>query len=486
MSPAGGEQSGGGGAGSEPPAANVSGTAHKALRINLDTETYGTIAEIGAGQETARWFFRVGGAAGTLAKAMSAYDMVFSDSIYGSAQRYVSRERLETMLDHEYGLLVERLNARRGEGTRFFAFADTVAAHSFKHRLDGHGWLGVRFQTHPRQPPSQIVLHVRMWDKENVQQQEALGILGVNLIHGALYTWETPAVLLDALVEDVTAARVEVDMIEFQGPAFEGIDNRLMALRLVQDGLTNAAMFTADGRVIQPADALYKKAVLVERGKFHPVTRADMDMLHSAHERFVQEAQVQGESVITLLEMTLNSLTNGDGKSIDPHDFLERVDTLGTLGQTVLISNYGEYHRLAAYLFRYTHKMVGLAMRAASLKAVFDEKYYADLAGGILESFGRLFKNDLKIYVYPLQDPESGERIGAETLQVAPNLKHLYAYLLENDYIEGLEDVDPDCLSISGRAVLECIRDGNPNWERMVPEPAAALIKARGLFGYRG
>ncbi len=466
--------------------ANVSGTAHKALRINLDPESYGTVAEIGAGQETARWFFRVGGAAGTLAKAMSAYDMVFSDSIYGSAQRYVSRERLETMLDHEYGLLVERLNARRGDRTRFFAFADTVAAHSYKHHQDGHGWLGVRFQRRAQEPPSQILLHVRLWDKENVQQQEALGIIGVNLIYGALYTHEAPEALLDSLVEDVTAARVEVDTVEFQGPAFEAVDNRLMALRLVRGGLTNAAMFTADGRVIQPADALYKKAVLVERGKFHPVTKADMDMLQVAHDRFLREPQVQGESVVVLLEMTLNSLTNGDGKGIDPRDFLERVDTIGTLGRTVLISNYGEYHRLAAYLFRYTHKMVGLAMRAASLKAVFDEKYYADLQGGILESFGRLFKNDLKIYVYPLLNPESGDPVTAETLQVAPHLRHLYAYLLENGFIEGLEEVDPACLSISGREVLERIRDGDPAWERIVPEPVAALVKERGLFGHRG
>ncbi|MHB1240228.1 MAG: TonB-dependent receptor [Gammaproteobacteria bacterium] len=472
------------GAGSAP--ANVSGTAHKALRINLDPETYGTIAEIGAGQETARWFFRVGGAAGTLAKAMSAYDMVFSDSIYGSAERYVSRERLDTMLDHEYGLLVERLNTRRGAQTRFFAFADTVAAHSYKHNQDGHGWLGVRSQTQAQEPPSQIVLHVRLWDKENVQQQEALGILGVNLIYGALYAHETPAVLLDSLVEDVTATRVEVDMVEFEGPAFQNVDNRLMALRLVENGLTNAAMFTADGRVIQPADVLYKKAVLVQRGKFHPVTKADMDMLGSAHKRFLAEAQVQGESVAVLLEMTLNSLTNGDGKEIDPHDFLQRVDMIGALGQTVLISNYGEYHKLAGYLFRYTQKMVGLVMRAASLKAVFDEKYYVDLQGGILESFGRLFKNDLKTYVYPLRDPESGDAVTAQTLQVAPNLKHLYAYLLENGFIEGLEGVDPDCLAVSGREVLERIRDGDPAWESMVPEPAAALIKEHGLFGYRG
>lgn len=471
------------GAGGQAGSADVTGTAHKALRINLDPETYGTIAEIGAGQETARWFFRVGGAAGTLAKAMSAYDMVFSDSIYGTAQRYVSRERLETMLDHEYGLLVERLNTRRGEGTRFFAFADTVAAHSYKHQQDGHGWLGVRFETHPQEPPSQIVLHVRLWDNENVQQQEALGILGVNLIYGALYAYETPIELLDTLADDVTAARVEIDLVEFQGPAFKDVDNRLMALRLVQGGLTNAAMFTADGRVIQPADALYKKAVLVHRGRFRPVTKADMDMLRVAHERFVEEAQVQGESVVALMEMTLNSLTNGDGKGIDPHDFLERVDTLGILGQTVLISNYGEYHRLAGYLFRYTQKMVGIVMRAASLKAVFDEKYYADLQGGILESFGRLFKNDLKVYVYPLCDPETGDPVTAATLQVARHLKHLYAYLLENAYIEGLEGVDPDCLRVSGREVLERIRDGDPTWEQMVPEPVARLIRERGLFG---
>src|SRR5271157_555705 len=369
-------------------AREILGTHQKALQINLDPSKYGTFAEIGAGQEVARWFFRVGGAAGTIAKTMSAYDMTISDAIYGHAERYVSRQRLETMLDHEYSLLIERLREKRGSTTRFFVFADTVVARSYSRLDDAHGWLGIRFQTEPGQEPSQIIVHVRLWDKENLPEQEALGILGVNLVHGAMYLHEDPAALIVSLVDNVGAARTEVDMIQFSGPAFARADNRLMALQLVQSGLTNAALFTSDGQVMQPADAFYKKCILAERGSFRPVPKVPPAMLVSAQALFVQEPNVQGEEVLTLMEMTLKNLTDGD--KIDHRDFLDRVDTLAALGKTVLISNFAEYHRLAAYFFRYTKKMIGLAVGVPTLKEIFDEKYYADLSGGILESFGRI------------------------------------------------------------------------------------------------
>src|SRR5580700_5889205 len=331
-------------------------THQKALQINLDPNKYGTFAEIGAGQEVARWFFRVGGASGTIAKSISAYDMIISDAIYGHADRYVSRQRLETMLDHEYSLLLERLKDKRGATTRFFAFADTVVARSYSQQNDAHGWLGLRFQTDPGQEPSQIIVHVRLWDKENLAEQEALGIVGVNLVHGGMYLHSNPSALISSLVDNIGAERIEVDMIQLCGPAFAHVDNRLMALQLVQNGLTNAALFTADGQVIQPADALYKKCILVERGSFRPVTKVTMDMLRCAQADFVQEPNVKGEEVLTLMEMTLKNLTDGD--KIDHQDFLDRVDILGALGKTVLISNFGEYHRLAAYFFRYTKKMI--------------------------------------------------------------------------------------------------------------------------------
>jgi hypothetical protein len=456
-------------------------THQKALQINLDPNKYGTFAEIGAGQEVARWFFRVGGAAGTIAKTISAYDMTISDAIYGHADRYVSRQRLETMLEHEYHLLVGRLAEKRGATTKFFVFADTVVARSYSRLDDAHGWLGIRFQMEPGQEPSQIVAHVRLWDKENLAEQEALGIFGVNLIHGAMYLHQDPKTLIASLADNVGIKRIEVDMIQFSGPAFGRLDNRLMALNLVQSGLTNAALFTADGQVIQPADAFYKKSIMVERGSFRPVTNVTLDMLRCAQALFVQEPQVQGEEVLTLMEMTLKNLTDGD--KIDPQDFLDRVDILGALGKTVLISDFGEYHRLAAYFFRYSKKMIGVAMGVPTLKEIFDEKYYADLQGGILESFGRLFRNDLKVYVYPLLEAKTGALITAANLRVAPNLRHLHAYLLENRFIEGLRDYDEKSLCIFSRDILAKIRCGDAAWEACVPPQVSKMIRERKLFG---
>src|SRR5688572_20022702 len=250
---------------------NVS-THQKALQINLDQTKYGTFSEIGAGQEVARWFFRVGGASGTIAKTISAYDMTISDAIYGHSERYVSRQRLYSMLDHEFGLLSERLKQKRGSTTKFFVFANTCAARSYTRRDETHGWMGVRFQTHPGAEPSDIFIHVRMWDRENLQQQEALGILGVNLIHAALYLFRDPQAVVSALLDNVGSDRVEVDYVKFSGAEFGAVDNRLLALQLVEHGLTNATMFLPNGELVQPADALYHKCILVERGSFRPLT----------------------------------------------------------------------------------------------------------------------------------------------------------------------------------------------------------------------
>ena len=459
-------------------------THQKALQINLDPSKYGTFAEIGAGQEVARWFFRVGGAAGTIAKSMSAYDMIVSDAIYGPTERYVSRHRLQTMLEYEFKLQWERLSAKRGDTTKFFVFADTVTARGYRNRDECHGWMGMRFQTEPRAEPSQIIIHVRMLDHENLQQQEALGIMGVNLIHGCLYRYSDPVALINSLLDNLTRERVEVDMIKFSGPAFAHTDNRLMSLQLVESGLADAAMFTADGEVVQAAEMLYKKAILVERGSFRPVTRTTIDMLNCAQAQFIQEPGVQGEPVVVLMEMTMHNLTTESG--IDHKDFLDRVDILCTLGKNVLISNYGEYYRLAQYLFRYTKNMIGIVMGVPSLREIFNEKYYSDLDGGILESFGRLFKNALKLYTYPHQDPTSGSIITANNLRVAPHLQHLYAFLLENHFIQAIKDYNECCLPIFSRDVLTRIKEGQSGWEIMVPPQVADIIKERKLLGYPG
>jgi hypothetical protein len=460
------------------------GTRQKALQINLDPTKYGTFAEIGAGQEVARWFFRVGGASGTIAKTMSAYDMTVSDAIYGPTERYVSQTRLRQMLDHEYGLLIARLEGKRGATTRFFVFADTVAAQSYQRREECHGWMGVRFQHVPGAEPSEVIIHVRMLERENVQQQEALGIMGVNLIYAALNLHANTDSFLHSLSDDLGSERVEVDMARFQGPAFAGCDNRLISLKLVQLGLTNAAMFTAEGDVVQASDVLYKKNILVERGTFRPPTKATLDMLQCAQAQFVQEPGVDGAELVVLMEMALHNLL--DGGAIDPRDFLDRVDLLGTMGKMVLISNYGEFHRLAAYLFRHTKRKIAVVLGLPSLKQLFDEKYYTDLEGGILESFGRLFKNELKLYVYPWQDPATGAVITAENLRVQPHLKHLYAYLMENHFIEGLRDITRAYLPIFSREVLRRLREGDRGWEEMVPPAVAQLIKERRLLGYAG
>lgn len=462
----------------------VKDTHHKALEINLDKAQYGTVAEIGAGQETARWFFRVGGAAGTIAKAMSAYDMKFSDAIYGASPRYVSRERLRAMLEHEYRLVVERLDAHRGAESTFFAFANTVAARCFTRNEDGQGWLGIRFQTTPRGEPSQIDIHVHLRGKKSIQDQETLGILGVNLIYGALYHHNDPVLLLETLVDGLYTELVEIDMIDFSGPAFAGVDNRLMALQLVQKGLAPSAMFTADGHVVHPAEALYKRAVLIERSRFRPPTHLNMNMLECARAQFIAEREVQDSEVLVLSEMTLHNLR--DAGDIDMCDFLHRAEILCALGKNVMISNLGEHHKLAAYLFRYTQKPMGVVMGLPTLREVFDEKYYSDLAGGILESFGRLFNYDLRLYVCPCLGEDTKSLVTVENFQPTPHLKHLYAYLHSNGFIKGLQGIRPELLSIFSHEILAKIRAGQNDWEDSVPPVVSRIIREKHLFGCGG
>ncbi|MDA8744612.1 TonB-dependent receptor [Rubripirellula amarantea] len=456
-------------------------TERKALAVNLDARRYGSFAEIGAGQEVVRWFFRVGGAAGTIAKSMSAYDMSVSDAIYGECDRYVCRQRLEQMLQYEQGLNLERLSGSRGDTTSFFTFADTVSARNYHGTNECHGWMGIRFQAHPRDQDSEIIIHVRMLDTENSLQQEALGIVGVNLLYGAFFLNHEPDMLIESLLDNLSTRRIEIDMIEFKGIAFRHVDNRVMSLRLVQLGLSNAAMFSADGEVLQPSEVLYKKPILVERGSFRPVTNVNIDMINSAKETFAEEEGVDADQVVTLAEITMKNLqANGE---IDLRDFLARVDMLAACGMTVLISDYFEYYRLAAYLARYSKKKIGITMGAASLVELFDEKYYTALDGGILESFGRLFKNDLKLFIYPLLDRETGSLTTVENLRVAEELKTLYQYLVDKGCIEQLQNHDPDHLSTFSREVLRQIHANDLNWKSHVPQQVADLIQQRGFFG---
>ena len=462
------------------------GTSDKALRINIDAARYGTFAEIGAGQEVARWFFHVGGAAGTVAKTISAYDMAVSDAVYGGAQRYVSRQRLQSMLGHEWSLLLERLDAGRGAATKFFVFADTVTARSFSRQEEGHGWLGIRFQDTPRARPSEIIIHARMWDRENARQQEALGILGVNLIHAAFYLCERPAVLIGSLMDGLTRDRMEVDMVRMSGPAFDGVDNRLMSLQLVEQRLTNAALFAPDGEVVEPAELLHHAPVLVARGSFRPITRVTFDMLEQSAARMRAEPDMEGREPVVLMEMTLRNLM-ATTERVEHADFLDRVDTLAALGRTVMISNYSRFHNVTTYMRRYTREPLGMALGVPTLRQIFDPKYYADLEGGILEALGRLLGGGaVRLYIYPARDRETGTVTTAESFRVSPELSHLYAHLLANGFLRSLAARDGLDLTVTPHDVLARMTSGDPAWEASVPSDVARLIKERRLFGLRG
>jgi hypothetical protein len=455
-------------------------TLQKALQINLDPRWYGTIAEIGAGQEVARWFFRAGGAAGTVAKSMSAYDMAVSDAVYGKSDRYVSKGRLQAMLDHEFQLDVDRLGDQRGDETSFFAFADTVVARSYRGGNECHGWMGVKFQAHPRDEPSQVVVHVRMLDDEAPQQQEALGVVGVNLLHGAFFQHHQPDRLVESLLDRLTTGRVEIDLIEMSGIEFRMVDNRVMALKLVQVGLSGAAMFGPDRQVLQPSEALRKKAILVERGSFRPPTVVNIDMLEAARAAFERDPAVAGREVVALTELTMANLRAG-GDVVDRRDFLARADLLAACGLPVLISDFVAYHRLAAYLAWRTDGRLGMVMGLPSLVELFDEAKHAELPGGILESFGRLFKNDLRLFVYPML--RDGRVVTVDTVEVDEQLRPLFDYLNRRGSFVGL-DHQPDYLPILSRDVLKRIPTEDTSWESMVPPEVSAVIKKRGFFGY--
>ncbi len=457
---------------------------HKALTLNLDACKYGTIAEIGAGQEVARFFFRAGGAAGTIAKSMSAYDMQFSDAIYGTEEnrRYVSLGRLMKMLDYEFSLTVERLAEIRSKNSTFFAFADTVAALSYSRKSNCHGWLGVRLQLYPGAPPSDIILHVNMLDHETEQQQEALGILGVNLIYGAFYHYRDPKQLIESLMDNLVSSRIDIDLIKFSGPYFEEIENRLMNLYLVHMGFTQAVMFLPSGEVVQASEVLYKKHVLVIRGSFRPVTKVNIDMINCGSRQFLGANKPDTKQVMTLVEITMAQLMLGH--DIDDQDFLARVDLLGSLGYTVMISNYLQYYKLQAYFRRYTNRNMGIVLGVPNVKDIFNEKYYDDLEGGILECFGKLFSGKVTLYVYPMYDRNTSELETIQNLRVDHHLRLLYRYLVENHFIVGMEGFDKELLSIFSRDVLRKIKEGRTDWKEQVPELVANQIVERRLFGY--
>lgn len=459
----------------------------KALTINLNRNIYGSFAEIGAGQETVRFFYRAGGASGTLAKAMSAYDKNFSDAIYGkeSDHRYVTQERLNRMLDHEANLLEERLDSEQHQGQCYFAYANTVTTIDYAKTFKGHGWVGIKFQTKAEGEYSKIILHVRFKENSAHLQQETLGVMGVNLIYGAFHFHQNPRKLLDSLYDSLDKDQIEIDTINFSGPAFRYVDNRLMSLQLVKNGMTEAVMFGPDGVNILPASVLYKKNIYALRGSFRPVTNVNIDMLNKGLAMFKKDhPTINKDNLEVLFEITFTNLIHGG--ELDERDFLSRADVLCQMGYKVLISNFQEYYRLINYFSEFTRNQtkIGICMGVNNLLSVFDEKYYTNLSGGILESFGRLFKRYVTLYLYPYYSRSNQKLLTSENIEVEDSLKPLYAYFKQNERIKDIKDYTEKYLKIHSRSVLQKIHNCESGWEDFLPQEVATLIKAQGLFGY--
>lgn len=454
----------------------------KALKINLDKPKYGTFAEIGAGQEVARFFFQAGGANGTIAKSISAYDMAYSTAMYGECKRFVCEDRLNQMLDAEYDMLLKTIGPVRKQETTYFSFANTVAAKSYSYNRDFHGWLGIKFQRHPGAGASKINIHIRMLDDDRLSQAQALGIVGVNLIYAAFYHRDEPTEAIKSLAENLNNHKIEVDYVKFDGEGFEHIDNRILCLELVRNKLTNAVMFDPKLGVIQPAEALYKKSVLVQRGSFRPLTHVNIDMMENALAQFIQEDAVKGTEVFPLMEITLaNLLANGD---LNLQDFLARVDILMALGYSVLISNYVEFYRLNSYFANYTKNPIGIAMGIKNIRDIFQEEYYKDLEGGIMESFGKLFSKNVRLYVYPELSADGKTLIKIQNFKAPDALEHLFGFLLDRKHIVGIKGFNKDYLTIFSRDVLVMIGVGSTDWFNMVPPTVAKLICERGYFDW--
>jgi len=460
-------------------------TTDKALRLNLDEKKYGTIVEIGAGQEVARQFFRAGAAAGTIAKTMSAYDMKFSDAIYGVQEdrRYVSRSRVQAMLEKEFQLVVERVGKSRSKASRFFAYGATVAAKSFKGNNECHAWCGIRAQMYPAAEPSDIIVHIRMRDENAERQQQAMGIFGVNLIYAAYYYFENAQTIIESLTDNLEQGRIEIDSIEFYGPYFEEVDNRAINLHLIRSWKTRAIMFTPDGSVVIPAEMLYKKNVLTIRGTFRPVTRLNVDMIAQGLKFFCKLDGVTEKNSVALAEISLNDI-HGNDLMVPEEDLIASVSLLNSLGYSVMITDYTRYFSLRAYFRQFTKMQIGIVCGIINIRQIFDESSYRGVEGGILEAFGKLFPDHTRLLVYPEVD-QSSEYTDFENIILPQNLQYLYRHLLENNFIFGIESSDHALFNIFSRDVLLQLHNGRGSWEECLPEGVADEIIKNQLFGYR-
>lgn len=457
-------------------------TEQKALNINLDDSIYGTFAEIGAGQEVARNFFQVGAAVGTIAKTMSAYDKTYSDKIYGIEDkgRYVCESRVYKMMDHEYDLLVERLEDKR-ENTNFFVFADTVAAINYQKTIRGHGWLGVRFQLTPHSAPNDLVVHVRLLDNDNRLQQEAIGVLGVNMIYACYFYNHNLEHFVQSLADGLEG-RVKIDLIRLNGPDFRHADDRLLSLYIVKFGLSEVSMFGPDKQSVHGSEFLYKKSVMVVRGHYRPPTLATEDALSASQKQFIEDEGIDPAQAFALAEITLDGLRLED--KIDEQDFLDRTELLCALGQTVIVSNCENHQKLINYLSDFKIQQLGLVIGVNELLEIINQKYYENQDGRILVAFGELFTRNIKVYAYPALN-DKAELITAKDLKIPEGIKFLYKHLIDSEQIVEIKGYDPNRLSIFPWEVLDCIQQNKAGWEDKVPARLVRLIKEKELFSVK-
>jgi len=458
-------------------------TEQKALDINLNDPIYGTFAEIGAGQEVARNFFQAGAAAGTIAKTMSAYDKTYSDAIYGDepSGRYVSESRLYKMLDHEWNLMEERLSTARPDAT-FFVFADTVQAINYTRTIKGNGWMGLRFRLKPEGPINDMVLHVKMLDTNNRLQQEAIGVLGVNMIYSCFYHNDSPEMMVRTLVDNIKD-RVSIDLLRINGDDFNYFDKRLLSLYLVKHKLTAVAMFDINRNSIHASEFLYKESLMVIRGNFRPPTIVTLDVIESSYAQFKEESRLPDEKLNLMLEMTMDYL-KGEDKDVNEKDFLQRGDMLCALGYKILLSDCANHEMLINYLSDYKISNLGLVIGARELQNIITEKFTQNQDGRLLVAFGELFSQNIRIYVYPALDDISGEILTAENLPVPEGIKFLYQYLLDSHQIVPVRKFNKNILHIYPQMVLKDIKENNEGWESKIPDALVALIKERKLFDF--
>lgn len=464
-------------------------TKQKALKINLNENIYGTFSEIGAGQETVRYFFQAGAASKTIAKAMSAYDKVFSDTIYGIEEdgRYVTEKRLRKMLRHETDLLEERLVRFDPPRRMFFSFANTVTTIDFAKKFKGHGWVGIRFQSDPKADYNEIVFHIKFNQNEAKLQQETLGMMGVNLIYAAFYLYDNPKEFILSLYDNIDLDKIEIDMIHFSGPQFEHIDNRLMSLYLLKLNITDAVMFDPNGKSLLPAQELFQKNILLLRGSFRPVTKVNIDLLEKSKKLFFQEPEVTPENTKVIFEITLHNLRSLNEKTdtdADDQDFLNRAELLCSLGYNVMITDYRRYFKLIDYISLQTNAKLGLAMGTYNLMMIFDENYYNDIPGGFLEALGRLMNRNTKFYLYPLKNHETGEITTINNLHIPEKYRFLFDFFKAEGRFTEIEDFDPAIMDILTRDVYQKIINHESGWEEMLPKGIAEIIKKKHLFSY--